>query len=68
MLQPVVLVPPRRDCRLTPCHRGSSRVFMDGKQIISNPGLHGPIEKCTTVGVTKVGRPSPLPRLDLSRS
>ena len=33
-----------------------SRVFMDGKQIISNPGLHGPIEKCVTVGVSQVAR------------
>jgi hypothetical protein len=29
-------------------------MFIDGKQILSNPGLHGPIEKCVTVEVTKV--------------
>jgi hypothetical protein len=29
-------------------------MFIDGKQILSNPGLHGPLEKCVTVEVTKV--------------
>jgi hypothetical protein len=29
-------------------------MFIDGKQILSNPGVHGPLEKCVTVEVTKV--------------
>ena len=31
-----------------------SRMFIDGKQILSNPGVHGPTEKCVTVEVAKV--------------
>jgi hypothetical protein len=29
-------------------------MFIDGKQTLSNPGVHGPTEKCVTVEVTKV--------------